>query len=154
VLCIDCGIKNSENHARAWERKTPEEKKEETARNRVYLKERKRRFRENGQCTDCGKKLAEGYPFRICLECRIKRKRYRDARRERNGQISWGQRVSGDYCYLCCKPIEPGGRNLCPECYEKAAASALRMCETRKHKENVAQRKKFNKLIFKKGVKK
>lgn len=150
VLCIGCEIKNSENHARAWECKSPEEKKAATARKGVYLKERKRRFRENGQCTDCGKKLAEGYPFRICLECRIKRKRYYDADREKKGHISWEQRTSGYYCYRCCKPIEFGERNLCPECYEKTAASALRMCESQKYKENLAQQKKFNALIFNK----
>lgn len=148
VLCIDCEIKNAEFHARAYERKSPEEKRAYCDRKRDELAARRKMWKETGRCYYCGKKLPADHAGIACLECRIKRKRYRDARRERNGQISWEQRTSGYYCFRCCKPIEPGERNLCPECYEKTAASAYQLHNSRGFRENIKLQHKLNEMAF------
>ena len=116
-LCGDCAYKRSEYLSLVWSSKTPEEKKALYKKAAEYRAARRQERVANGLCTACGTKLRDAR-YKMCFECRLRKRRESCKWREKNGAISREQRLSGYYCIRCCKPIVPNGSRLCPECLD------------------------------------
>lgn len=126
-LCWDCWNKSAENYYQRYHSMTPEEKKAAQKKTSEYCKALRRKRREQGLCTRCGKKAPEG---RItCYECSNKHTAYYKELRRRKGIISAEERGNGFYCVRCCKPVEIEGNKFCSECYAKAVKQAEHMRE-------------------------
>ena len=95
-----------------------------------YVKERRKRFKEQGRCVVCGTVLTNrGYT--TCPSCREKRRQdyaiTKSAHRER--------RIAKGQCYICGSPDLAEGQKLCVLCYKRQLKNVHKMLTNRKKKE-------------------
>lgn len=124
-LCWDCWDKSCEHSYQKYHSMTNEEKKTSQKKTSEYRKELRKKRREQGLCTSCGKPVIDGH-----LTCRICRNKHNNAAKEyrrEKGVISFEERGNGTYCLRCCKPVETQGNTFCTSCYEKSVQQAAHM---------------------------
>ena len=106
--CFDCTEK--EKHKKMTDEQRELHNKKE--------KERYYKRKENGICTECGRKAEKG--FAKCLRCLIK-----DRNRHKSDDVPRHERGAYGLCYICGKELN-GQKNvdgkdskLCKSCYQK-----------------------------------
>ena len=112
--CPDC----LENDRQQKQRKREHDRPAYNRYMSTYQKDMRERRVANHLCTACGKPLSADTKYRECTECRVRRIRSREARRERTGNISRFERAGYGLCYYCGEPVLEGYRT-CPKCYER-----------------------------------
>ena len=122
-LCYNCWCKSAENHAAAYRRLTPEQKKERNAQLKEYRRQQRQSWRAAGLCSKCGqRKPAPGR--KQCTDCLIKSRRNAQKRRIENGTIPRFLRGKGEYCYFCGERVEVEGDKVCKKCHERLIEQA------------------------------
>lgn len=59
--------------------------------------------KENGRCTNCGRKLPEGYTFVTCEKCRASHRAYCQFRKENRLCIKCGVKLPDGYMFATCE---------------------------------------------------
>lgn len=126
-LCWTCWDKDRERSYQKYHAMSVEEKKASQKKTADYRKALRKKRREQGLCTLCGKKAPAGRV--TCYACSNKRNAYSMSLRRKKGIISFDERGNGIYCIRCCKPVEIQGNKLCSACYEKSVKQAEHMRE-------------------------
>ena len=110
VRCPACMEKAAEQKARRTAAMTQDQRDQINEQKR----ERYRRNKEAGRCTNCGKGVSTGYA--LCPTCLIQQRRARQAYDLRSGRKKgW---ADAGLCIRCgAEPAE--GRKLCPDCLER-----------------------------------
>lgn len=57
----------------------------------------------NGRCTNCGRKLPEGYTFVTCEKCRANHNAYHQLRKENRLCIKCGVKLPDGYMFATCE---------------------------------------------------
>lgn len=98
---------------------TEEQKKEASKRAGARQKALRNRRKEAGVCLWCGERSpVEGET--LCVACKLRKKGYNKAWRERNGVISKSLWDDLGRCMSCGKPERLEGYKLCEKCYQNA----------------------------------
>lgn len=110
VRCPACLEKASAQKARQWAAMTPEQRDRKNEQKR----ERYRRNKEAGRCTNCGKGVTTGYA--LCPACLIQQRRAgRDYAIRSGRKKGWAE---AGLCIRCgAEPVED--RKLCEDCLEQ-----------------------------------
>lgn len=122
-ICVICGRKDKRTvdgrsqclfcATRLNERARERRKTETGDKLRAQGKARRKRWEEQGRCSNCGGPKEEP-EFKMCIDCRMRSKLNRK-RREREA----GKRPRGadGKCFQCNKKPRMEGKKLCAECY-------------------------------------
>lgn len=130
TMCRMCRLNYNDYH-RVWQNQH-EVTEERRQQNKESAQRRTERLHEQGLCFRCGKRPAAGTgKYSQCKICRERAARQKREREQKRGQIPTQLRGDGTYCLRCCKPL-CNGQKLCPDCYQKAVANALKAAEASK----------------------
>lgn len=124
VNCYDCREKINARRRNRYENRTDEQRIADNAQREFYRRRKRAQRKEARLCVYCGRKANASKT--MCFECIAYYRKLSRQRRERNGVISTKMRLSGLWCYLCCKPKPDDGKKLCPECTEKVTQNILK----------------------------
>lgn len=128
VFCKICILNLRENNSVRYYKKMSDEsqKIKQREREKSCLRKMRQYRKENRLCVICGKPLAKSETHKNCATCRAKARKWMYNKRIKNDLKTYDDRVSGDYCYRCLKPLEnpdrTKGAQLCESCEAKAKA--------------------------------
>lgn len=148
VKCPDCLYKNYVRQCEYLSTLSAEKNAERIRKQCEYQKQRRVYRIENQLCVNCGKKLTDT-KFKNCPACRaIRAKQATESKRRKKDTIAFPLRGNGEYCYLCCKPVEHHGDKLCNACKERQSQILITARETI-NRELFKQKHQFPKGYFK-----
>lgn len=111
-----------------------------------YMREYRRKRKEEGLCQWCGKPVLNGYA--LCNEHLNKKAAMKNAKRREQNIIARSLMGDGYHCYFCGKDVEHVGEKLCPVCLErirKWSAEQRKKIDYKNHRW-----KKDNDIVFRK----
>ncbi len=110
MRCPACLEKQAEQKARRWANMTPEQRDRKNEQKR----ERYRRYKAAGRCTNCGKEVANGSA--LCPACLIQQQRAGRDYAIRSGRKK-GYLEAGTCIWCGAERVE--GKMMCPDCLER-----------------------------------
>lgn len=132
--CWRCRADRNDWARGRYDNETEEHREQRLKKGNERNKVRKARLIEQGLCISCGKRKADK-GRQMCSYCAEKKNAARRDKARQKGIIPQEMRGKGDYCKMCCKPVNNGER-YCPECAKKMVQSAKRLNEYNKQQEH------------------
>lgn len=132
--CWRCRADRNDWARGRYDNETEEHREQRLKKGNERNRARKARLIEQGLCISCGKRKADK-GRQMCSYCAERKNAARRDKARQKGIIPQEMRGKGDYCKMCCKPVNNGAR-YCPECAEKMVQSAKRLNEYNKQQEH------------------
>lgn len=137
TMCLVC-LGNVREYTAQWAKNKWQDEKY-----RAKISEQNKIRRESrkaqGLCPVCGRKITDKN-YVTCEYCRAKDRRSYFKRARKEGRMTWDERVSGEYCFVCTKPLEnpdrTKGAQLCEKCKAKTKIALAKAYEVRKPENN------------------
>lgn len=153
-LCIDCKQQDAytlNGRARCFEcaekyaRKCREQRAKAPDKYSKAKRELRATWRENGKCTNCGRKKPSWDHHGYCITCRVKA--YNIKKKQRESRDDWFPRGTPGLCYFCLQPVMEGNK-VCQRCYDARMPGLAKAREAAKASRDKHVWKRYNEILF------
>ena len=125
-MCLVCRQDARDRNKYCYKGRSEEEREKHNQRNKALYE----RYKSEGKCPKCGRKLPKESKNTYCVECRNRINRNERERMHKTGKTKpLALRGNGEYCACCFKPVEHYGDKLCTRCKALAVEKCAKMRE-------------------------